>query len=434
MPIWTGLEAVPERNEPLPHEFDLPPSSYAVSVFPSPINDAVPWAVLNERGIALFHAGRYQEALVLLMQGRDMKPDEPVLRKNVAQVHAQLGWEAVRSEAFHDAETHFNQAIQTLDREASYYVGNALALHRQGKEEEALRRLELALQLDPDHLIGNKILGEVYYMRHELEKAAAAWENAIRLDPGDMRLAARVEKLRRENQLFSRFTREGTRHFDLLFEGHSGGDPSRQVLDLLEDAYQKIGRAFSYYPEKPIVAVLYTDQQFRDVTRSPAWTKALFDGKIHLPVGGSTQDEPLLEKVIYHEFTHALIYQLSQGKIPAWLNEGLALHFEKNGVEEGTMPMEEALLMSQSSRMAGLIPLEALHGSFLDYDEATAQKVYAQSRSATAYLIERYGLLRIKSLLEKVSIGSNFSSVFEDVFLISYADFQKEWQKRSSEE
>lgn len=101
------------------------------------------------------------------------------------------------------------------------------------------------------------------------------------------------------------------------------------VIQLLEQAYQEIGRTFSYYPDRTILAVLYTDQQFRDVTQSPAWTKALFDGKIHLPIGGPIENEALLKKVVYHEYTHALVHQLSRGKTPTWLNEGLALYFEE---------------------------------------------------------------------------------------------------------
>lgn len=167
-----------------------------------------------------------------------------------------------------------------------------------------------------------------------------------------------------------------------------------------------------------MTAILYTDQQFRDITRSPAWTKALFDGKIHLPIGSPIENESLLKKVVHHEYTHALVHQLSRGKAPTRLNEGLALYFEEGGrLDRERLPPP-------------LLPLERLHGTFMAYDEPTARQAYAQSRSATAYLIDRCGLFRIKLLLEELADNTPFPNAFEQIFLIPYADFQLEWQKR----
>ncbi|MDC4224119.1 MAG: tetratricopeptide repeat protein [Candidatus Manganitrophus sp.] len=377
-----------------------------------------PWATFNEKGVTLFNQGRYREALDLFNQAFSLRPEEPTLRKNVAQAHAQLGWEAIRQNAFADAERHFKASIAQFDKEATFYFGAAMALYRQQKERDTLQMLEIGIALNPEVSIAHKLLGEIYESRNEFKKAIDAWEKAARLDPRDSALATRLEKMRREHQLFSRFQKEGTLHFSLLFEGREEKDRARLVIDLLEEAYREIGKTFSYYPERTILAILYTDQQFRDVTRSPAWTKALFDGKIHLPIGGPIENEALLRKVVYHEYTHALVHQLSGGKTPTWLNEGLALYFEEGGAPDRDRPTPP------------LLPLDRLHGSFMTYDEPTARRAYAQSRSATAHLIDRYGFFRIKLLLRELADNTPFPEAFEQVFLIPYADFQTEWQKR----
>ena len=255
------------------------------------------------------------------------------------------------------------------------------------------------------------------------EKTLEVWERALQLDPADRALSARLEKIKGESKLFSKFQTEGTGRFTLLFEGREQREDGRRVLHLLESAYQEIGQALSYYPEKNISAVLYADQQFRDITRSPAWTKGLFDGRIHLPIGGSIQNETLLKKLIYHEYTHALIHQLSQGKTPTWLNEGLALFFEDRTEE-----------VRSGRLIPPLIPLEALHGSFMGYDEQTAHRAYEESRSATGYLIDRYGLFRMKLFLEKLATNAPFPQLFDEIFMIRYADFQREWQKKVFQE
>jgi len=376
------------------------------------------WAALNEKGLSLFNAGHYREALDLFTQALTLRPEEKTLHKNVAQAHAQLGWEAIRQNSFADAEPHFKASIEHFDGEATFYLGEAIALHRQQKETEALRLLEIGITRDPRQMIAYKLLGEIYEGQNEFEKAIGAWEKAARLDPGDAALAKRLDRMKREHQLFSHFQQEETRHFSLLFEGREEKERARTVIHLLEEAYRDIGRTFSYYPDQTILAVLYADQQFHDVTRSPAWTKALFDGKIHLPIGGSLENEALLKKVIYHEYTHALVHQLSRGKTPTWLNEGLALYFEEGGKTDQTPPISP------------LLPLERLHGSFMGYDEPTARRAYAESRSATAYLIDRYGFFRIKLLLEGLAGNLPFPEIFEQIFFLSYTDFQMEWQKK----
>ena len=47
--------------------------------------------------------------------------------------------------------------------------------------------------------------------------------------------------------------------------------------------------------------------------------------------------------------------------------------------------------------------------------------------SAVAYLIERNGFYRVRTLLERLA-AKPFPEAFEETFFISYSEFQKEWQ------
>jgi hypothetical protein len=80
-------------------------------------------------------------------------------------------------------------------------------------------------------------------------------------------------------------------------------------------------------------------------------------------------------------------------------------------------------------RASGLIPLETLHGSFMNMDQGTAQLAYAESYSAVKYLIDRYGMFAIQALLKDLSRQRDFAKAFEDRFFISYQEFQTAWQK-----
>ncbi|MFQ5949168.1 MAG: tetratricopeptide repeat protein [Nitrospiria bacterium] len=409
-------------------QFPLPSRSGPSIMTGVPSRDNPEWVLLNRQGLQQFNQGNHQAALALFLEALALNPEDGVLRKNVSQAHAQLGWEAVRAGRFTEAIPRFEEAIEGAPREASYYIGKGLALHRIERGHEAIETVGIGLRLNPMDAAVYKIGGEIYYDRNEYEKAMTAWEKAIQLDPGDHTLLDRLEKMRREHRLFSRFQRQGTSHFTLLFEGREDRSRVRPVLRFLESAYQEIGRALSYYPKRTVLAVLYTDKEFRDVTKSPAWTKALFDGKIHLPVGGDLQDEFLLKKLIYHEYTHALVYELSRGKTPTWLNEGLALYFEEGEGLGGTRAESNPKRVLRS-----FISLEKLHGSFMSFDERTAEQAYRESGAATAYLIERYGFFRVKLLLERLAAAVPFSDAFDETLLISYADFQRDWQKKIAE-
>lgn len=406
-----------------------PPSSDGLPDVVDEASEDIPeWALINRKGLSEFNQSNYHEALTLFQRALKLRPQDAILGKNIAQTYAQLGWEAIRSSRYPEAILKFDQAIKGVPDESAHYIGKALAMHRLERGIEALETVETGLQLNPANAILYRIGGEIYYDQNEYEKAIHAWESSLQLNPGDRDLSASLEKLKREHRLFSGFQREGTSHFTLLFEGQEDRTWIRPVLQSLEDAYQEIGQTMSYYPQRTVFTVLYTDQQFRDVTKSPAWTKALFDGKIHLPVGGSPEDMKLLKKLIYHEYTHALIHQLSNGKVPTWLNEGLAMFFEEGGIQG-----EARRAGGRNGALQSIISLERLHGSFMSFDETTAEKAYAVSEVATAYLIQRHGFFRIKQLLEKLSSGLPFPVAFDETFLISYADFQADlWRDFSS--
>ena len=73
---------------------------------------------------------------------------------------------------------------------------------------------------------------------------------------------------------------------------YSGGDEepglAREVLGTLEDHYDVVRDTLNYTPPEPIGVILYTNQQFSDITRAPAWVGALNDGRIRIPVQGLT--------------------------------------------------------------------------------------------------------------------------------------------------
>ena len=84
---------------------------------------------------------------------------------------------------------------------------------------------------------------------------------------------------------------------------------------------------------RKIDVVLYSPEQFKTVTRLPAWAVGIYDGRIKVPLGGTAATADDLERVLEHELVHAIVAAIAGPTVPAWLNEGLATALERNGAE-----------------------------------------------------------------------------------------------------
>ena len=228
----------------------------------------------------------------------------------------------------------------------------------------------------------------------------------------------RAEDVQAEKRMY---TREGS-HFSVKFDGGENGVAGHTVAILLEEAYIKIGADLGFYPSDRIEAVLYTGDQFRDVTRSPAWAGALYDGRIKLPAGGITDKSALLEKTLFHEYTHAIVHSLSHGKAPTWLNEGLA-QYEEGADDSGYMDTLREFARNKNKEF----PLRRLEGSFMGLSASDARSAYILSLSATRYIIREFGVSAVKRILEGLAGGLSLDNAIRSAIYISYDDLEKSW-------
>ena len=113
-------------------------------------------------------------------------------------------------------------------------------------------------------------------------------------------------------------------HFLLRYDGQQNEKLSGEILNSLDGSFQDLVLDLDYSPTEAIVVILYPNQAFRDITRTPAWVGALNDGKIRVPVSGLTQMTPDLARVLKHELTHSFVRLITLGHCPTWFNEGLA--------------------------------------------------------------------------------------------------------------
>jgi hypothetical protein len=189
-----------------------------------------------------------------------------------------------------------------------------------------------------------------------------------------------------------------------------------RALDILDAAYARVGTALSTFPDDVITVVLYTQEQFRDITRAPQWAAGSYsyDGRIRVPVRGALRSVAEFERVLNHEYTHALVQAIAPRGVPTWLNEGLAIAFEPDGGA-----WAEAQLAKSDARL----PLKRLAGGFGGLSTTEARTAYAQSAALVRALMDQGGAPAVVLLLQDLARGETFAAAFENRFLMSYDAF-----------
>ena len=122
------------------------------------------------------------------------------------------------------------------------------------------------------------------------------------------------------------------------------------------------------------------------------------------------------ERVLTHEFTHALIHSLAPNGVPFWLGEGLAVNFEGSDISA-----RAAELKAADSRPS----LRSLEGSFRSLDIKAAKLAYAQSAVAVQLLLQQSGPSGVVGILTEIGRGTSLAEAFQRHTGMSYQEFQK---------
>jgi tetratricopeptide (TPR) repeat protein len=338
---------------------------------------------------------------------------QPTPRDAVALVEA--GSAALDAGRFGEALDAFVEASSILPRDASLRLGAGVAAFMLGRDDDAQKFFESALALNAGFVEASEWLGELHYRAGRVKDAIATYEAALQRSPGIKRLQSRVDEWRKESRVEERFYESRGAHFSVLFEGPSDELLARRVVERLEAAYWRIGPILTAYPPKTITVVLYTQEQFRDVTRMPAWASGAYDGRIHVPMRGALDHTEELDRVLSHEFVHAVVAMLGGRNVPVWLNEGLATLLEPGGREDADAELARASVRP---------PLRQLHRSFSGLPADEARVAYALSTVAVRRMIELRSASAVVTLLHHLGRGGVFATGFHQHIGMLYDDFQ----------
>jgi len=253
---------------------------------------------------------------------------------------------------------------------------------------------------------------QAFCLDNRNDSAVSLLATASRKLPDNRDIAGRLAELRNEALTEQDFQQDRSGNFEIRFEGTENSEISGEVLMLLEEIRDRVGSELGHRIRGNTSVILYSDQQFRDITHLASWAGAAFDGRIRIPVANYQNDRQMLKNVLTHEFTHAAIYDLTGGRCPAWLNEGLAM------LLEGINPKEQIY-----------IPLKDLQKPFTGLESDQALLAYKASLSAAYYLTSQYDWAFVRLLFSKMQQGSDFGPAFKEAYGISLDEFEKRWKE-----
>jgi tetratricopeptide (TPR) repeat protein len=371
------------------------------------------------------------ESTVFAQIVKEGKVDPDVLAglesKGNAELSATANFIAGKFEFEHgniaQARRYFESALNFQPDNSTILVYYAALLIRTGNAAQALSYAQRAVHAAPSSADAYTMQGYAEFASDRTKEAVASWNRSLELRP-DPAVQQLLAKAQREQTAESDFTQNESSHFVLHYEGKQTSDAFRtQILQALESDYDDLASDLGTPPRDSILVTLYTEQAFFDVTHAPTWSGAINDGKLRIPINGLTSVTPELAHVLKHELAHSFINQLSAGRCPPWLHEGIAQFLEPKSLG-GEGRQLTVIFKSQQN-----IPLNALEGSFMNFSGGQAALAYAESLAAVSYINDSYGMSDIQRILQRLSQGNSTEAALRATIHSDYGQLESDLAK-----
>lgn len=396
----------------------------ALCVTEARLVDASDPLTMNDVARQLLQNDKPEKALEQLQNALRLFPYDIPLRRTLAETYALLGQSRVSTGRYEEAARMFDSARELFPEVQRYRVFSGFALYLAKQYDAAIIELDKARGLGGDTAELLLYLGKAHYDNGNLTSAIEVFDKALETQSGHKEISSLAAKARRELVVEGKMDKGFSSRFVVSYDAGDRSNLADSILDLLESAYNRVGSDLNHFPNVRIPVLIYTRKDYRSLTNSPDWSGGLYDGKIRLPVGGATEMNEILRSILFHEYTHVLVQDLTSGNCPVWLNEGLA---EVEGRRELNRPLTE---LENAVREKTLLPLPQLEHSFSSLPAKSASLAYQQSFSLVRYLISAYGWHKVKDILLVLGTGKKIpvavSTALADLS-VDYNGLYQEW-------
>ncbi len=415
---------------------------------------------------------RLEKAAGLLKgaQGQATSPrEEEALGKLLGRAYNQMGVEYHKQKDFSNAIWAEEQAIEYRGDTSAVFQMNLGAMYSDsGDYYNAARALERARELGgppqfKDRIINNLVgayirdgqtrdpgsyqlatrvledelynrgedfnllvmLGRTYRLEGEPQRALEAWDRARALKAFDPGMRKAYVGLQSSIAVKRDFVTTEARHFKIEFNDQTHGHLADKFLEMFEEAYDEVGLKFDAQWEgmEQVTISVYASTEFQSAVQI-AWAGGVHQAnRISLKVNPSWSD-PIYRNLIFHEYAHHIVDFKAGGKsLPAWVQEGLAMHQEPKLAAKGFYKA-----LGNAAVRNTLLPLSDLNGSFSRLPAEKVMLAYGQSYDFVRFLLGSNPVSSFVRLLTLRGQGVPISQAFEQSFSMSLADAEEAWR------
>ncbi|HIJ87525.1 MAG TPA: hypothetical protein HPP97_07525 [Desulfuromonadales bacterium] len=377
-------------------------------------------------GLELVQRGEYEKGIELLLKDYNLFPLNLTIKRNLAEAYAAYGHKHFKQKNYERADENFFKAEELYPEEVKYLLWRGISNYQLKRYDVARYELEKAKNIKEDSAEILYYLGLVKFDSDHRLEAIDLWEQALKLSPGRREIIELLKKSRKENSVEAKMDRGHSSRFDLTYDPGVDTGFALAILDVLESAANQVGAELGLFPEARVPVGIYKRSDYKTVTDSPDWSGGFYDGKIRLPFGALNEITPQIRSVLYHEYAHVVVFEMTRGNCPLWLNEGIAEIFGRMQYSRIRPELDRAV---RTGKLADFRNLEA---NFSGLSSSAAALAYEQSYALVKYMVATFGWHRIRQILEGLGKGLSFDAAVTAAlkdYNLNYDSLVNEWRK-----
>ncbi|PIE18542.1 MAG: hypothetical protein CSA65_04450 [Proteobacteria bacterium] len=214
------------------------------------------------------------------------------------------------------------------------------------------------------------------------------------------------------------------------------------VGETLEAARTRLQRDLGFVPPHPVVVEVYprTTDLARvsplteeDIRRSGTIALCKYQRLMIVSPRALLRGYPWRD-TLAHEYTHLVVSSVSHNKVPIWLHEGLAKHFEARwrlpASEQAPLTPTQRQLLAEALAKRSLIPWRKMHPSMAKLpDQRSTALAFAQVQTAVSFIANKSGIRGLRGLLLAMRAGKTDWQAVKAVTGLGRRAFSKGWRR-----
>lgn len=296
---------------------------------------------------------------------------------------------------------------------------------------KAAEEAAVAIRLDPENPHARSLAGDIAYLTRDLDAAVFHWNKALALDPRLRAIRERIDQVSAERELEKGQAAASSDHFVVRTPKGSTLSPG-MLLKELETVQRFLEEKLAFQFSGPTTVLVYEPERFYGEIHLPTEVAGLFDGTIRIPLRSGGKG-PSFREVLWHEAAHAAVHQLTAGKAPRWLHEGVAQLAQAQNAPIFTGDLRVVLRQSE----APMIEQLQIHSSpFVMMDAGVPfrkELFYQASWAYCAYLVEQRGWEGLRRLLVRIRSDEAPDRALTGILGVKLPELERQWRRWVSE-